>query len=79
VRDDIQAAARVLEQAGLPVTDECVADLEAYMASHVRGRDGRVVYDLEGDFGLHPDQVRERFAFYLDAVDIRPEGRKDIA
>jgi hypothetical protein len=79
VRDDIQAAARVLERAGLPVTGECLADLEAYMASHVRGKDGRVVYDLEGDFGLHPDQVRERFAFYLDAVDIRPEARKDIA
>ena len=40
-------------------------------------RDGRVVYDLEGDFGLNADELRERFAFYIDEFDIRPEGGKD--
>jgi hypothetical protein len=63
----------VLEQAGLPVTDETIADLEAYMASHERGKHGRVVYDLEGDFRLDADHLRRRFAFYTDEVDVAPE------
>ena len=79
VRDDVGAAARVFEQAGLPVTDECRADLEAYMTAHPRGRNGRVVYDLEGDFGLDADALRRRFAFYTDEFGIRPEARKDRA
>ena len=49
------------------------------MTSHPRGRDGRVVYDLEGDFGLKADELRERFAFYIDEFEIPSEGRKDPA
>lgn len=64
--DGVVAASRVLDAAGLPATAESRADLEAYMASHPRAQHGRVVYDLTGDFGLDPDQLRERFAFYLD-------------
>jgi hypothetical protein len=74
--DDVGTAASVLERAGLPVTDECIADIDAYMASHPRGKDGRVVYDLEGDFGISGDELRERFAFYTEEFDIRPEARK---
>jgi hypothetical protein len=75
VEDDVQAASRVLEGAGLEVTAECVADIEAYVASHPRGKGGRVVYDLEGDFGLKAGELRERFTFYTEEFDIRPEVR----
>jgi sulfotransferase family protein len=77
VADDVGTAARVLERAGLPVTDECIADIDAYMAWHPRGKNGRVVYDLEGDFGISGDELRERFAFYTEEFDIRPEARKE--
>jgi len=77
VADDVGTAARVLERAGLAPTEACIADIESYMASHPRGRDGRVVYDLEGDFGIDADELHERFAFYTDEFDIRPEVRKD--
>jgi hypothetical protein len=73
VADDVGAATGVLERAGLPVTDECITDIEAYMLSHPRGKDGRVVYDLEGDFGISGDELRERFAFYIDEFGIAPE------
>jgi hypothetical protein len=79
VTDDVKAAARVLERAGLPISDESIADVEGYMASHPRGKDGRVVYDLEGDFRLKADELHERFAFYTDEFEIRSEGRKDRA
>jgi hypothetical protein len=77
VADDVGTAARVLEHAGLPVTDECLADIDAYMTSHPRGKDGLVVYDLEGDFGISGDELRERFAFYTEEFDIRPEARTE--
>ncbi|MDT3440025.1 MULTISPECIES: sulfotransferase [unclassified Pseudofrankia] len=77
VGNDVQAAAGVLERAGLTVTDETRADIEHYLASHPRGRRGRIVYDLEGDFGLDADELRARFAFYTDAFQIRPEVGKD--
>ncbi|HEY7106071.1 MAG TPA: sulfotransferase [Acidimicrobiia bacterium] len=76
VADDIGAATSVLERAGLPVTDDCIADIEAYMAAHPRGKDGRVVYDLEGDFRLRAEALHERFAFYTDEVGIEPEAPK---
>ena len=75
IRDDVGAASRVLEQAGLPVSADTIADLEAYMASHERGKHGRVVYDLEGDFRLDADELRRRFAFYTDEFDIPPEAK----
>jgi hypothetical protein len=75
VSDDVKTAQAVLERAGLAVTEECTADIETYMEAHPRGKDGRVVYDLEGDFGVKADELRERFAFYMDAFDIRPEVR----
>jgi len=45
------------------------------MVAHQRGKHGRVVYDLEGDFRLDADSLRERFAFYTDAFDIQPETK----
>jgi len=79
ITDDVKAASGVFERAGLPVTDQCLADLEAYMAGHPRGKDGRVVYDLEGDFGVEANDLRRRFAFYTDRFGIRPEVRRDNA
>ncbi|WP_007507419.1 sulfotransferase family protein [Pseudofrankia saprophytica] len=79
VGNDVQAAAGVLERAGLEVTDETRADIEHYLASHPRGKRGRVVYDLEGDFGLDADELRARFAFYTDTFQIRPEVGKERA
>lgn len=76
VGDDIAAAVHVLERAGLPAGEDSVADIEHYMATHPRGRNGRVVYDLEGDFGIDAGELRERFAFYTEAFDVRSETGK---
>ena len=44
ITDDVKAATGVFERAGLPVTDECLADLDAYMAGAParQGRPGRL-------------------------------------
>ena len=65
--DDLAMAARILEVAGIELTDVARSQLETYLAGNPRGKDGRVVYDLRGDFGVEPDALYERFGFYFDA------------
>ena len=67
MRDDLAMAERILGTAGLDVPEEVRSALRTYLAGNPRGKDGRIVYDLRADFGLEPDALRERFAFYLDA------------
>ncbi len=71
--DDLAMVERIYDVAGLGVTSESRADLAAYMADHQRGKHGRVVYDLEGDFGLDPAEVRQRFDFYFDRFPVVAE------
>jgi len=73
IRDDIGTAQKVLEFAGLPSNDGSRADMQNYMDSHPRGKDGRVVYDLAGDFNLDVPALRERFAFYADCFPFKQE------
>lgn len=73
--DDTATATRIIELAGLEVTDECRTALSDYVAGNPRGKDGRVVYDLRGDFGLDPDELYDRYAFYLEAF---PQVRREV-
>jgi hypothetical protein len=74
--DDVATATRILDAAGMEVTDECRSELGTYLAGNPRGKLGRVVYDLRGDFGLDPDDLYRRFAFYFDAF---PQITKELA
>lgn len=71
--DDVGAAQQVLEKAGLPAGADSAQDLHDYMARHPRGRSGRVVYDLAGNFGLDVAALRERFRFYTDRFPVKHE------
>lgn len=71
--DDVGTARRVLEAAGLPATSASAEDLQHYMEHHPRGRAGRVVYDLAGDFDLDIGALRERFRFYTGLFPVRHE------
>jgi hypothetical protein len=72
--DDLAMVERIYDRAGIGMTESARAELERYVAGNPRGKNGRVVYDLRADFGLEPDDVRARFAFYLDQFpDITPE------
>jgi hypothetical protein len=73
--DDLAMAARILKVAGLPLTSETKSALETYLASNPRGKEGRVLYDLRKDFALDPEDVYERFAFYLEAF---PQIRREV-
>jgi hypothetical protein len=64
--DDLAMAAKILAAAGLEATDRCMSELSAYLAGNPRNREGRVVYNLRGDFGIDPADIYDRFAFYFD-------------
>ena len=46
----------------------------AFMVDNPRGKHGRIAYDLRGDFGLDPDEVRARFGYYFDRFPVAVEG-----
>jgi len=71
--DDVSTAQRVLAAAGLSATPESAQDMREYMEHHPRGRDGRVVYDLAGNFKLDLNALRDRFSFYTDRFPVRHE------
>jgi hypothetical protein len=47
--------------------------LGAHARAHARGAHGQVAYDLRGDFGVDPGEVRRRFAFYFERFAVRAE------
>ncbi|MCZ6462802.1 MAG: sulfotransferase, partial [Proteobacteria bacterium] len=72
--DDVATVERIYALADLPMTTEARARLERYMAENPRGKHGRIRYDLKADFGVDPDELRERFRFYTDRFPVEIEG-----
>jgi len=71
--DEMGTVQRVYEAAGIELTDEARAEIEAHRAAHPRGKEGRVVYDLRRDFATTPEEVRSRFGAYLDRFPVEIE------
>lgn len=65
--DPMHFVRAVHAKAGLETTDKAVAEMEHFVETHPRGKFGQVVYDLEGDFGVSREKLRERFAYYFEA------------
>ena len=72
-RDQDSILRVIYDKAGLSLTDEALAALHAYIAANEHGHQGKVVYDLQRDFGLDPNEVRKEFQFYFDAFPVKPE------
>lgn len=66
VADNWSAVTAVYDKAGIEMTDQARAEIRAFIDDNVQGRDGRIVYDLRGHFGVEPDDLRKRFAAYLE-------------
>jgi hypothetical protein len=71
--DDVAAVERIYDRAHLPMTPAARARLDAFMVENPRGKHGRLAYDLRGDFGLDPDEVRARFGYYFDRFPVAVE------
>lgn len=71
--DQKGTVARVYALAGLEMTPEAEARINAFLAANPRGKHGRVDYDLIGDFGVDIGALRERFGFYYDRFPVQRE------
>ena len=65
----------IYRKADIPLTDAALAELHAYLAEHDEQKKGRIVYDLEGDFGITAEEVRKNFGFYFDRFPVQVEVR----
>ena len=65
--------AEIYAKAGLPLDAATLATLHKYHADHDPGVKGRVVFDLERDFGITAEDVRARFQFYFDRFPVEKE------
>ncbi|MBS0378917.1 MAG: sulfotransferase [Proteobacteria bacterium] len=74
MRDPWRILDEVYAKAQLPLSGSARGSLEQYLAAHPRGKAGQVVYDLKGDFGVDPHELRDRFRFYFDRFEVRPEA-----
>lgn len=75
VGDDVATVGRIYETAGMEMTEQARAELTSYMSGHERGAQGQYVFDLRGDFGVDPAEIRERYRNYTDVIPIRIEAR----
>jgi hypothetical protein len=62
--DDLAMVKRVYAIAGIEMTTEAEQQLADYQAANPRGKHGQILYDLEGDFGVNPGSLYDRFDFY---------------
>lgn len=64
---------RIYRAAGLTFDSAVEQRIDQEAKTHTRGRRGKVVYDLEGDFGLTRDDIRKEFAYYIDRFPVAIE------
>jgi hypothetical protein len=61
-------------RAEVELTSKVRKAFQRYLDGNPRGKHGAVRYDLQRHFGVSPDELRSRFAFYFERFDVRPEG-----
>jgi hypothetical protein len=73
--DDMGMVEKIYAKAGLELTPQARAEMQKFIDEHPRGKHGQMQYDLKGDFGIDPAQLRERFRFYFDAFAVQAETK----
>jgi Sulfotransferase family len=71
--NEIDVLDTLYTKAAVELTPKVRQAFQAYLDSNPRGKHGNVRYDLQGQFGVSPDELRARFGFYFDRFDVRPE------
>ena len=70
IKDDIAMVQKIYDKAGLAMTDQAQTELKHFVDEH-KGDYGKVIYDLKGQFGADPDELREQFNFYYAAFPVK--------
>ncbi len=73
MQDKHEAVERIYRAAGLEFDAQVEQRISEQTQTHTRDRRGKVVYDLEADFGLTRDQIRKEFDYYIDRFPVAIE------
>lgn len=74
MKDYHTSVERVFALINKPYTPARRAAVEKQAEAHRRGRKGaRLVYDLEADFGITRDEIRDEFSYYLEQYPVALE------
>jgi Sulfotransferase family len=73
IKDPDPILKAIYAKADLPLSDVMLADLKAYHADHDAAHQGKIVYDLEGHFGVTATEIRKHFDFYFDRFPVQVE------
>ncbi len=76
IKDPDSVLREIYRIADLPLTDEALAELHSYLAeTEGKQKKGKLVYNLERDFGITAAEIRKHFDFYFDRFPVKPEVR----
>ncbi len=75
VANDVATTLCIIETSGSEVTSQARSAMEAHVEATHRTSEARMTYDLRDDFGIEPDEIYERYAFYFDAF---PQIRREV-
>jgi len=75
MKDPVGQLEAIYRQADMPFDEQTRSAFEQAIAANKRGKHGQLVYDLRGDFGLDPNAIRDRFAFYFERF---PQVRVEV-
>ena len=68
--NDIGMIEKIYLKAGVELNNDARNQLTTFIENHPRGKHGQMVYDLAGDFGIEPENLRKRFSFYLNRFSV---------
>lgn len=71
--DQMGVIEQVYALADLDLTPTARARIQSYLDANPRGKHGRVIYDLAGDFGVDIEKTRDRFGFYYERFGVAVE------
>lgn len=63
-------------RAGVELTAKVRNAFQGYLDDNPRGKHGAVRYELQRHFGISPEELRSRFAFYFDRFDVQRESQQ---
>lgn len=73
MQDDLAMVEKIYSLAALPMTTQVRSQLQSHLNENPRGKHGKMVYNLSEQFGVQPQQLRERYAFYFDRFAVKAE------
>lgn len=73
IKDPDPILHEIYEKAGIALDKDNLATLHKYHADHDPAVKGRVVFNLERDFGISAEDIRKDFEFYFDRFPVQKE------